>query len=84
MSLRRNVKVIDLADRNSGMSSEFILSSEPDLRDPSLIIGLPDVGYVGLRVIDYLKSKLGAEEFGHIEPAPVLDGPMGVGEERGD
>jgi proteasome assembly chaperone (PAC2) family protein len=51
-----------------GMSSEFILSREPDLRDPSLIIGLPDVGYVGLRVIDYLKSKLGAEEFGHIEP----------------
>ncbi len=50
------------------MSSEFILSREPDLRDPSLIIGLPDVGYVGLRTIDYLKSKLGAEEFGHIEP----------------
>jgi uncharacterized protein len=60
------------SDRFSGqesdMSSEFIVSREPDLRDPSLIIGLPDVGYVGLRVIDYLKSKLGAEEFGHIEP----------------
>ena len=50
------------------MSSEFTLSSEPDLRDPSLIIGLPDVGYVGLRVVDFLKSRLGAEEFGHIEP----------------
>ena len=50
------------------MSNEFTLSREPDLRDPSLIIGLPDVGYVGLRTIDYLKSKLGAEEFGHIEP----------------
>jgi len=50
------------------VSNEFILSREPDLRDPSLIIGLPDVGYVGLRTIDYLKSKLGAEEFGHIEP----------------
>jgi proteasome assembly chaperone (PAC2) family protein len=50
------------------MSSEFVLSSEPDLRHPSLIVGLPDVGYVGLRVVDYLKSKLGAEEFGHIEP----------------
>lgn len=50
------------------MSSEFTLSSEPDLQDPVLIVGLPDVGYVGLRVIDYLKSKLGAQEFGRIEP----------------
>jgi proteasome assembly chaperone (PAC2) family protein len=54
--------------QEAGMSSEFILSREPDLRDPSLIIGLPDVGYVGLRVIDYLKSKVGTKEFGHIEP----------------
>ncbi len=50
------------------MSSEFVLSSEPDLHSPSLVIGLPDVGYVALRVIDYLKSKLAAQEFGHIEP----------------
>ncbi|MBN2099597.1 MAG: PAC2 family protein [Dehalococcoidia bacterium] len=50
------------------MSSEFILSGEPELHNPTLIIGLPDVGYVGLRVIDYLKSKLRAQEFGHIEP----------------
>lgn len=50
------------------MSGEFILSSEPELRDPRLIIGMPDVGYVGLRVIDFLKSKLRAEEFGRIEP----------------
>jgi proteasome assembly chaperone (PAC2) family protein len=54
--------------QDSAMSGEFILSSEPDLRHPSLIIGLPDVGYVGLRVVDYLNSKLAAEEFGHIEP----------------
>jgi len=50
------------------MGGEFTLIREPNLRNPRLIIGLPDVGYVGLRVIDYLKSKLGAEEFGHIEP----------------
>ncbi len=50
------------------MSGEFTLSKEPNLRNPRLIIGLPDVGYVGLRVIDYLKGKLGAEEFGHIAP----------------
>ena len=50
------------------MSGEFTLYKEPNLRNPRLIIGLPDVGYVGLRVIDYLKGKLGAEEFGHIAP----------------
>jgi len=50
------------------VSGEFTLIKEPNLRNPSLIIGLPDVGYVGLRVIDYLKSKLAAEELGHIEP----------------
>ena len=50
------------------MSGEFTLYKEPKLRNPTLIIGLPDVGYVGLWAIDYLKSKLGAEEFGHIEP----------------
>jgi len=50
------------------MSGEFTLYKEPNLRNPRLIIGLPDAGYVGLRVIDYLKSKLGAEGFGHIEP----------------
>ncbi len=50
------------------MSGEFTLHKEPNLRNPRMIIGLPDVGYVGLRVIDYLKGKLGAEEFGHIAP----------------
>jgi hypothetical protein len=50
------------------MSGEFTLTKEPNLTNPRLIIGLPDVGYVGLRVIDYLKSKLGAEEFGHVQP----------------
>jgi len=50
------------------MNSEYTLIKEPNLRNPRLIIGLPDVGYVGLRVIDYLKNKLGAEELGYIEP----------------
>ena len=50
------------------MSGEFTLYKEPSLRNPRLIIGLPDAGYVGLRVIDFLKGKLGAEEFGHIAP----------------
>jgi proteasome assembly chaperone (PAC2) family protein len=50
------------------MTGEFTLYKEPKLRDPRLIIGLPDVGYVGVRVIDYLKGKLAAEEFGRIVP----------------
>lgn len=50
------------------MSGEFTLYRDLNLRNPRLIIGLPDLGYVGLRVIDYLKSKLGAEELGRIEP----------------
>lgn len=50
------------------MGSEFTLYREPNLRNPRLIVGLPDVGYVGLRVVDYLKDKLGAVEMGRIEP----------------
>lgn len=50
------------------MSGEFVLYKEPNLRNPRLIVGLPDVGYIGLRVIDYLKASLGVEEFGHIVP----------------
>jgi proteasome assembly chaperone (PAC2) family protein len=50
------------------MSGVFMLYEEPKLRNPRLIIGLPDTGYVGLRVIDYLTTKLEADEFGRIEP----------------
>jgi proteasome assembly chaperone (PAC2) family protein len=68
------------------MSGDFTLNREPKLRNPRLIVGLPDVGYVGLRVIDYLKSKLGAEDFGRIEPhrfstAPWVSVKDGVIEE---
>ncbi len=50
------------------MNSEFTLYREPSLRRPRLIVGLPDVGYVGLKVIDYIRGKLGAVEMGRIEP----------------
>ncbi len=50
------------------MGTEYTLHGEPNLRNPRLIVGLPDAGYVGLRVIDYLRSKLGAAEMGRIEP----------------
>ncbi len=46
-----------------------MLRREPHLSNPRLIMALPDAGYVGLRVVDYVKNKLGAQEFGRIEPA---------------
>ena len=51
------------------------LYKEPELRNPRLIMGWPDTGYVGLRVIDYLKNKLEAEEFGKIEPYDFSSAP---------
>ncbi len=50
------------------MGSEYTLYREPTLRNPRLIVGLPDVGHAGLRVIDYLRSKLGTVEMGRIDP----------------
>jgi len=50
------------------MQKSIRLYKEPELKNPILIMAWPDIGYVGLRVIDYLKNKLEAEEFGMIEP----------------
>ncbi|MDM7998859.1 MAG: PAC2 family protein [Dehalococcoidia bacterium] len=50
------------------MGSGYVLSNMPDLHNPRLIVGVADVGHVSLRAVDYLKNKLGAQEFGHIEP----------------
>ena len=46
----------------------FTLLQEPKLKDPLMIMALPDTGNVGLRVVDYLKGKLKAKEFGRLEP----------------
>ena len=51
------------------MSGAFMLRREPHLSNPRLIMALPDAGYVGFRVVDYVKNKLGAQEFGRIESA---------------
>ena len=40
----------------------------PRLRNPHLVIGWTDAGFVGINAVDYLTDKLGAEEFGEIEP----------------
>jgi proteasome assembly chaperone (PAC2) family protein len=50
------------------MQKAIKLYKEPQLKKPRLIMAWPDTGYVGLRVIDYLKNKLEAKEFGRIEP----------------
>ena len=50
------------------MERAVTLYKEPKLKNPRLIMALPDTGYVGLRIIDYLRNKLCAEEFGRIEP----------------
>ncbi len=50
------------------MHKAINLYKQPELRNPILIMAWPDTGHVGLRVVDYLKNKLGAERFGRIEP----------------
>jgi len=40
----------------------------PRLRNPYLIVGWSDAGLVGINAIDYLVDRLGAKEFGEIEP----------------
>ena len=50
------------------MQKGIRIDREPELRNPRLIMAWPDVGHVGLRVVDYLKNKLGAEPFARIEP----------------
>ncbi len=50
------------------MKSPLTIYKRPRLRDPYLILGWADSGLVGTSTIDYLVEKLGAEEFGEIEP----------------
>ena len=53
------------------------LSHDPDLVNPCLIAAWPGVGNVALIAATYLKDKLGAVEFGEIEPKGFFD-PGGV------
>ena len=53
------------------MSEKFYFKTykTPNFQNPSLLVGWePDIGNLGLRVIDYLNKKLEAEEIGEIEP----------------
>lgn len=63
-----NIGVLSLPIGNLVMEKAVTLYKEPELKNPRLIMALPDTGYVGLRIIDYSRNKLCAEEFGRIEP----------------
>jgi len=53
------------------------LQKEPKLKSPYMVAGWPGMGNVALRAATYLREKLGAEEFGEIEPAGFFH-PVGA------
>jgi len=46
---------------------------EPQLKNPRLILAWGSNGDVGIEAVAYLRDKLGAQEFGHIEPYDFFD-----------
>ena len=46
---------------------------EPKLNRPSLVAAWPGIGNVALAAAEYLKEKLGAEEFAEIDPLPFFE-----------
>ena len=57
------------------------LYREPKLRNPSMIAAWPGMGGVALVAAKYLKERLGAREFGLIEPHDFFDPTMVLVEE---
>ncbi len=53
------------------------LQKEPRLKSPYMVAAWPGMGNVALKAATYLKEKLGAEEFGEIEPAGFFH-PVGA------
>ncbi len=50
------------------MKLPVVIYKRPRLREPYMVVGWADAGYVGINAIDYLTYKLGAQEMGEIEP----------------
>ncbi|MFH1382147.1 MAG: PAC2 family protein [Chloroflexota bacterium] len=50
------------------MHSSLRIYEHPRLRNPSLVVGWSDAGFVGTSSVDYLTDKLGGVEFAEIEP----------------
>lgn len=49
------------------------LYKAPDLKNPSMVAAWPGMGDVALGAVSYLREKLGADEFGEIEPGDFFD-----------
>lgn len=49
------------------------INKEPKLNRPSLVAAWPGIGNVALIAAEYLKEKLGAEEFAEIDPLPFFE-----------
>jgi len=52
----------------ASLSRLIRLHTEPRLTSPYLVAAWPGIGNIGLTAVSYLRHKLGAEEFGEIEP----------------
>jgi proteasome assembly chaperone (PAC2) family protein len=46
----------------------IILRKEPKLERPTMIVGWPGIGNIGILAVDTLRQQVGAEEMGEIEP----------------
>jgi hypothetical protein len=49
--------------------------SSPQLKEPFLVAAGPGTANIGLRTVDYLREKLGAELFAEIEPGDFFTPP---------
>jgi proteasome assembly chaperone (PAC2) family protein len=58
-----------------GKKQSLKIYSTPQLKDPFLIAAGPGTANVGLRTVNYLREKLGAELFAEIEPADFFSPP---------
>ncbi|MFC1967991.1 PAC2 family protein [Chloroflexota bacterium] len=55
--------------------SQLILHKEPTVKNPRLVVAWGCIGEVGIEAATYLRDKLGAEEFGEIEPYDFFEVP---------
>ena len=53
--------------------AQLKIDRQPLLKNPRLVLAWGCIGQVGIEAVTYLRDKLGAEEFGHIEPYDFFD-----------
>ncbi len=54
------------------------LEHEPTLKKPVMVVGWADAGFVGMKAVSYLRTKLGAVSLGEIEPERFFSVPDSV------